>query len=191
MGIVKRNYKLYVHINKKNGKRYYGITSEKYVCRRWKKGTGYIGNKHFTNAIKKYGWDNFEHIVLFDNLTKEEACLLEQMYIALYNTTNDKYGYNNSVGGEQHKHTNKTKNKMSESKNKPVLCIELYTIFPSSIDASYFFGDSEDLGQKINHCINPHQHSKTAYNLHWRHATQEDLCNPLYEVIQYDYPKIF
>lgn len=91
-----RNYKLYVHISP-NGKRYYGITgiNEK---RRWNYGNGYK-NQHFQRAINKYGWENFEHIVLFDNLTKKEACLLEQMYIALYNTTNPKYGYNKDLGG--------------------------------------------------------------------------------------------
>lgn len=94
-----RNYKLYVHISP-NNKRYYGITCQKYAKYRWDSGHGYRSNKHFTNAINKYSWDNFQHLVLFNNLTKEEACLLEQMYIALYNTTNSKYGYNQSYGGE-------------------------------------------------------------------------------------------
>lgn len=110
----KRNYKLYVHISP-SGKRYYGITC-KNTEYRWNNGKGYKGNKHFTNAINKYAWENFEHIVLFDNLTKEEACLLEQMYIALYNTTNTKYGYNQSLGGEHGLHSEQSKKKLSESK---------------------------------------------------------------------------
>ena len=91
--------KLYVHINKANGKRYYGITSQK-ANQRWQNGRGYQYNEYFTRAIEKYGWDNFEHIVLFDNLTKDEANLLEQMYIALYDTTNPNKGYNMTLGGE-------------------------------------------------------------------------------------------
>lgn len=110
-----RNYKLYVHISP-SGKRYYGITSKKRVQNRWNNGRGYIGNEHFTRAINKYGWDNFEHIVLFDNLTKEEACLLEQFYIALYDTTNPKYGYNNTNGGEHGLASEQTKKKISEAK---------------------------------------------------------------------------
>lgn len=109
-----RNYKLYVHISPSN-KRYYGITRTT-VKRRWDCGRGYKGCTHFRNAIKKYGWDNFKHIVLFDNLSKEEACLLEQCYIALYNTTNPKYGYNGTYGGESFKHTEEAKKRMSELK---------------------------------------------------------------------------
>ena len=109
-----RNYKLYVHISPSN-KRYYGITSME-PKKRWGNGKYYSKNKHFTRAINKYGWDNFEHIVLFNNLTKEEASLLEQIYIALYDTTNDKYGYNNSLGGEHGLDSEQTKKKKSESK---------------------------------------------------------------------------
>ena len=114
-----RNYKLYVHISPSN-KRYYGITCKKRVQDRWDCGRGYYKNEHFTNAINKYGWENFQHIVLFDNLTIEEASLLEQMYIALYDTTNSKYGYNNSLGGEHPQLTEQTKNKISEAKKGKV-----------------------------------------------------------------------
>lgn len=94
----KRNYKLYVHISPSN-KRYYGITGREKVELRWQNGRGYIGNEYFTRAINKYGWANFQHIILFDNLTEQEANLLEKCYIALYDTTNPKYGYNQSLGG--------------------------------------------------------------------------------------------
>lgn len=112
-----RNYKLYVHIAP-NGKRYYGITGKQNINRRWHNGNGYYCNNHFYRAIKKYGWDNFKHIILFDNLTKHEACLLEQCYIALYDTTNIDKGYNITIGGEGvsgYKHTEETKKKMSQA----------------------------------------------------------------------------
>ena len=92
------NYKLYVHISP-NNKKYYGITSQE-TDKRWQKGSGYKYNEYFTRSINKHGWDNFEHIVLFDDLTKEEAELMEQMYIALYDTTNPTYGYIQTKGGE-------------------------------------------------------------------------------------------
>ena len=107
-----RNYKLYLHISPSN-KRYYGITCRKRVQDRWNNGKGYPHNEHFTSAINKYGWENFEHIVLFDNLTKEEACILEQMYIALYDTMNPKYGYNNTSGGEHYIPSEHTRKKLS------------------------------------------------------------------------------
>ena len=125
---MNRNYKLYVHINKINGKRYYGITGQK-ISRRWrnngngykprknKNGKGYKGNKHFWNAINKYGWDNFEHIVLFEGLTEEEAKLMEKCYVALYDTTNQDKGYNMTNGGEGvngYKHTEEWKQENSK-----------------------------------------------------------------------------
>lgn len=51
-------------------------------------------------AIEKYGWNNIEHIILFSNLTKEEANLKEEQLIEEYETTNREKGYNISAGGE-------------------------------------------------------------------------------------------
>ena len=55
-----------------NNKKYIGITKQntKY---RWGHGTNYSNNKHFTNAIKKYSWENIQHKILYEHLTKEEA----------------------------------------------------------------------------------------------------------------------
>lgn len=83
-----------------NHKIYIGITSNK-INRRWQNGFGYRENKHFFNAILKYGWDNIKHEILFTNLTKEEACKKEIELIAFYKSNQSKYGYNSSTGGEQ------------------------------------------------------------------------------------------
>lgn len=93
------NYSVYMHVNKVNNKKYIGITSRN-VIDRWNYGNGYIQNTYFYNAIKKYGWDGFEHMVLFINLTKEEACKKEIELIKQYKTQDRKYGYNHSSGGE-------------------------------------------------------------------------------------------
>lgn len=95
-------YCLYVHTNKKNNKVYIGITNN--IERRWRnKGIEYKPKKEntrpFWNAICKYGWDNFEHEVIQDNLTFEEACELEKYYIKLSQSTNRIYGYNVAIGG--------------------------------------------------------------------------------------------
>ncbi len=93
-----RKFKIYAHINKINGKIYIGQTCRD-VNRRWANGLGYKGNNHFNNAIKKYGWDNFEHIVLFDDLSQEMANIIEEYLIKKYDTTNKKHGYNMRSGG--------------------------------------------------------------------------------------------
>jgi group I intron endonuclease len=95
---LERNYKLYVHIAP-NGKRYYGITKQR-PEQRWRNGKGYKDNQHITNAINKYGWDNIQHIVIYNDLTEDEAKELEQRFIQWYDTANKKYGYNITLGGE-------------------------------------------------------------------------------------------
>lgn len=111
-----RNKKLwcvYMHICKTNKKAYVGITSEEDPKRRWKNGYGYKPDKGknqnvaFWNAIQKYGWDNFEHIILADELTESEAKELEKYYIKKYQTfigyfknRADRKGYNSTLGGE-------------------------------------------------------------------------------------------
>lgn len=92
-------YIVYMHLSP-NGKRYIGITGRK-VEKRWgNNGTEYRKNSHFYNAIQKYGWDNIEHIILKEGITKEEACELEKYYIQLYKTMDKRFGYNRSIGGE-------------------------------------------------------------------------------------------
>lgn len=94
-------YCLYIHTNKINGKRYVGITGYSNPKRRWGvNGCKYDSSPRFLNAIKKYGWDNFEHEIRLTNLTKEEAKERERFYISLFRTTDDRFGYNISKGGE-------------------------------------------------------------------------------------------
>ena len=89
---------VYIHISP-NGKKYIGLTSKK-PEHRWNNGRGYIKNKYFYNAILKYGWDNFQHIIIAENLSKKEACDLEKALIKGCKTTVPEYGYNISLGGE-------------------------------------------------------------------------------------------
>ena len=101
-----------------NHKIYIGITSNK-INRRWQNGFGYRENKHFFNAILKYGWDNIKHEILLTNLTKEEACKKEIELIAFYKSNQSKYGYNSSTGGERpttgRKLSDETKEKLRQA----------------------------------------------------------------------------
>lgn len=113
----KNCFSVYIH-KCPNGKVYIGITSKD--CKeRWKNGKGYLNNAHFTQAIKKYGWSNIEHIIVAKNLTKEKACEIEQQLIKEYNSTDREKGYNKSIGGEcsslGFKHSTEAKKKISQS----------------------------------------------------------------------------
>lgn len=96
---------VYIHRSPSN-KAYIGITGRK-VEDRWQNGQGYlIKTKYgeykqptFARAIKKYGWDNFEHIIWAESLTRDEACECERLLIKLFDTQNPKYGYNIRQGG--------------------------------------------------------------------------------------------
>lgn len=78
---------------------YVGITRTS-AKKRWAKGLGYRKQKYFYNAIKKYCWDGFEHIIVKDNLPEQCAKTFEKVLIKLYDTTNPENGYNQSAGGE-------------------------------------------------------------------------------------------
>ena len=105
-------YKVYKHTTPR-GKVYIGITGNT-VERRWQNGRNYKNNKHFTNAIKKYGWDNIKHEILFDNLTKEQAEEKEILLIKKYKSNNMNYGYNVENGGNATgKLSEETKKKIS------------------------------------------------------------------------------
>ena len=92
-------YYVYQHINKINGKRYIGITKQNPESRWGTDGTNYKSSPYFYSAIQKYGWDNFSHEILFNGLTKEEACDKEIELIAYFQTQDKQHGYNIMEGG--------------------------------------------------------------------------------------------
>ena len=89
---------VYCHQNRINGKKYIGITSRKPENRWGQFGQNY--GFYFGNAIAKYGWDNFEHYVIYSGLTKDEAVMFEQYFIEEFNTKNTLFGYNLTAGGD-------------------------------------------------------------------------------------------
>jgi group I intron endonuclease len=92
-------FTVYIHISPSH-KYYIGMTSAKKVEERWgKNGNGYK-NQYFKRAIDKYGWNNFIHLVVRDNLCKKDASTLEQLLISQLHSNNADYGYNISNGGE-------------------------------------------------------------------------------------------
>ena len=84
-------YIVYCHINKINNKKYIGQTCRSLETRSGKNGRYYKNCIAFYNAIKKYGWDNFEHKVLFENLSKDSADRIEKILIQTFRTQNPDY----------------------------------------------------------------------------------------------------
>ena len=108
-------YIVYAHVNKINGKIYIGQTKD--VKRRWRSnGIEYQKSPYFYHAIQKYGWNNFQHIILKEKLTKEKADQYEQYYIKYYKT--QEKGYNIRDGGSKAL-AESTKEKLSQiAKNR-------------------------------------------------------------------------
>ena len=118
--------KCYVYRHKfPNGKLYFGITTQK-VEKRWGNGCNYSSNERLSNAIKKYGWENIEHDILFEFDSIELAEQKEIELIKQYKTNEREYGYNVALGGKGaygYKHTEEAKQKISaraKMKRKPL-----------------------------------------------------------------------
>lgn len=90
------NWKVYMH-KSPSGKVYIGITKRDLEIR-WANGEGYKTCPIFYNAIRKYGWKNIEHKLLFENLNDISAKLIEIDLIYYYKSIN--MSYNITDGGQ-------------------------------------------------------------------------------------------
>lgn len=107
-------YTVYMHISP-SGKRYIGITMRNPLKRWGHNGYCYKNNEYFYRSILKYGWDNFQHLILYSGLSKEDAEKMEIDLIAKYKTTNNQFGYNIENGGNTiGTHSEETRKKISE-----------------------------------------------------------------------------
>lgn len=91
-----KNYIVYRHTSP-SGKVYIGITSKKPEYR-WSNGNGYKDSPKFYNAIKKYGWNNFKHEILYSGLNEISAKMIEEDLIYYYKSLN--ISYNITDGGD-------------------------------------------------------------------------------------------
>lgn len=92
-------YTIYCHVFP-NGKKYIGITRTKLGRRFGKDGANYKTCVLVNRAIKKYGWENVEHIIIDVANTKADAEARERQYILEYQTDNPRFGYNILPGGD-------------------------------------------------------------------------------------------
>lgn len=109
-------YCVYMHTLLADGRKYIGITkNSNNPNKRWYNGAGYKPNTYFYNIIQKYGWDSFKHEILFENLSKEQACNKEKALIKLFHTTEHDFGFNLTSGGEHYEASILARKKMSDS----------------------------------------------------------------------------
>ena len=158
-----KKYIVYKHTNLLNNKVYIGITCQK-VNRRWRDGYGYKHCTYFYHAIQKYGWDNFKHEILFQDLTKEQAQEKEIGLIKQYKSNNYEFGYNLLRGGNlstlEFHHSEETKRQISKTmkqkginignKNpnfgisptnaKKIICLETGIVYNSMMQAGKELG---------------------------------------------------
>lgn len=126
---------VYCFINTVNNKLYIGETvrsnfEERFNEHRQKSEIeNYPGCTYFYHAVRKYGWDAFNKVVIFQTqaleATEENKILLNDLvnekeiyFIKKYNTTNHKYGYNITAGGDGvvgYKFSEEARKKMSEA----------------------------------------------------------------------------
>ena len=188
MNSTNDNYKIYVHINKINDKKYIGQTKQD-PKKRWLYGNGYKDNEHFWNAIQKYGWDNFDHVILIENLSLEEANNLEEKLIITFKTYLREYGYNIQLGGNvNYTVSEETRKKLSEQrmggKNawaKKVICINTNEVFDSMADGARKYNTTSSA---ISSCCkgkikSSGRHPETNELLHWEYYDNFDtnMCS--------------
>ena len=130
------NGRLYIHKNKINGKCYVGQTIKQKTSYRWgKNGYSYHNQNKFYNAIQKYGWDNFEHIILptiyytQDELNQAEIDMIQEL-----DTINN--GYNVSLGGNIYSMSDEALLKVSKVVSKYDNDGFIVKTYPSLIEAA-------------------------------------------------------
>ena len=104
---------IYMIRNLINDLRYIGQTID--LDRRLKDHKRSKYDDYFHNSIRKYGWNNFEVIILHDNIPLQDLNWLEKQCIWIYNTRSPN-GYNLQNGGKNGLHSKEDKEKTSRNK---------------------------------------------------------------------------
>ena len=98
---MEKLYIVYLHKNKINGKCYVGQTCQKPEARWGSQGQGYKEQEYFYRAIQKYGWENFEHIILEEGILEKDINERESFWAGYYHALAPE-GYTLRVGSQNH-----------------------------------------------------------------------------------------
>ena len=128
-------------------------------------------NNHLFSSIEKYGFNNFDISKIYDiAFSKVELDIKEKLHIQLYQSTDNKHGYNNKEGGSNGKQNKETILKMS-GKNNPMYgkkhTEETKNKISNSMKGKY--SNSLNPNSKIIICLN----NGIVYN------TAKDACSSL------------
>lgn len=116
MGVI---YKI---TNTVNGKLYVGKTVSA-LAKRWREhkcaaNKDFEGKYYLHRAMAKYGIDKFTIEIIDSALLDEELLAKEIEWIARLNTTDDKFGYNLTLGGEGYRHNDPAVTKRQSERQK-------------------------------------------------------------------------
>lgn len=91
---------IYKIVNKINGKMYIGQTIRPFSVRKYGHYKAYLNGVHtkLYDAMRKYGWDNFEFVPICSCLNVDTLNKLETFFIRHFNTVEN--GYNMYEGGD-------------------------------------------------------------------------------------------
>lgn len=137
-----------------DGKVYIGMTSRE-IYDRWRNGKGYKHRPDIIAAILKEGWNNIQHEIICEVMSKEEAEAKEIEMIAYYKSDDSKYGYNIKSGG------NSGGGRRVSQYTLDGILVEMYN---SIKEASEITGINKRL---ICNCCNRKAHTACGYV--WRH----------------------
>jgi group I intron endonuclease len=182
---------IYCIENLVNGKKYIGLSIN--IKQRWTQHKTdlrhqYHKNSYLQNAWNKYGEDNFGFNII-QECKKTELSELEKFYIDKFDTTNEKYGYNLTFGGEECIHTKQSKEKLSKariehSNNSPntqkVVQLNMFgqivKVFNTVNEINRLLGYDT---KGIRGCLNKEPKRKTGYNCIWMYYQDflDNGCN--------------
>ena len=121
-------YRVYKHTCP-DGQVYIGITSQDPPEKRWANGTGYKNSWFGRMGIKRFGWNNIQHEILYTGLTKEEAEEKEVELILEYESWCPGKGFNDRIG-------------VKHNKTFPIKVVDLNMVFVSSKRCAEYLGIS-------------------------------------------------
>lgn len=171
-------FKVYAHISPE-GKLYIGMTSRSLNMRSGYQGKNYADNKELYLDIQKYGWNSFRHVILQDNLSESKAKSLEKYYISKYNSTNPKFGYNKTLGGEFHHTSQSTRDSLSTN-SKRLWALDSFrsSVVEGNRQAKLNSSLSEDHKHKISEGLKEYYstHESKRKGTHLTEEQKENLC---------------
>jgi len=118
---MENTYKIYGVLGP-TGKLYIGKTKYPTIEERWKVHLQAVNNLdntwYFYNAIRKHGSNLFKIFLITEVGSLEELDRTEKLYIHLFQTNNQKFGYNSTSGGNDVEFTEEVLQKMSTKAKK-------------------------------------------------------------------------